>query len=46
MKKSDSFILKEVAGNTVLVPFGEKAVSFDGIITLNDSAKFIWENIS
>ena len=46
MKKSDSFILKEVAGNTVLVPFGEKAVSFDGIITLNDSAKFIWENTS
>ena len=46
MKKSDGFIIKEVAGNTVLVPFGDKAVSFNGIITLNDTAKFIWENIS
>lgn len=45
MKKSDGFIIKEVAGNTVLVPFGDKAVSFNGIITLNDTAKFVWENI-
>lgn len=44
MKKSDEFILKEVAGNSVLIPFGDKAVSFNGIVTLNETAKFLWEN--
>lgn len=45
MKKSDKFILKEVAGSYVLVTFGEKELTFNGIITLNDTAKYLWENI-
>ncbi|MGN0494468.1 MAG: PqqD family protein [Acutalibacteraceae bacterium] len=45
MKKSENFILNDIAGNTVLVPVGDKAVGFNGIITLNDTAKFLWENI-
>lgn len=44
MKKSNQMVLREVAGNFVLVPFGEKAISFNGIIQLNDTAKFLWEN--
>lgn len=45
MKKSENFLLKDVAGNTVLVPFGVGAVDFNGIITLNETAKFLWEKI-
>lgn len=45
MKKSEDFILNDIAGNTVLIPVGDKAVSFNGIITLNDTARFLWENI-
>lgn len=46
MKKSENFVLRDVAGNTILVPFGDKVASFNGVITLNDTAKFLWENVS
>ena len=45
MRKSENFILNNIAGNTVLIPVGDKAVGFNGIITLNDTARFLWENI-
>lgn len=45
MKKSEKFLLKDVAGSSVLIPFGEGALSFNGIITLNETAKFLWEKI-
>ena len=45
MKKNENFMLKDVAGSTVLIPFGEMAFSFNGIITLNETAKFLWEKI-
>lgn len=43
MKKNNDFILKEIGAQTVLVPFGDKALNFDGILTINDTAKFLWE---
>lgn len=45
MKKNENFMLNNVADNTVLIPFGEMAISFRGIITLNETAKFLWENL-
>lgn len=44
MRKSDNFILKKVTESYVLIPFGENAISFNGVITLNESAAFLWEN--
>ena len=44
MKRSEEFILKEMAGNDILVPFGSKAFDLNGIITLNETAKFLWES--
>ena len=43
MKLNTDFILKEMAGTWVLVPFGEKAIDFNGVVTLNDTAKFLYE---
>lgn len=43
MKKNNDFILKEIGDKTVLIPFGKKALDFNGILTLNDTAKFLWE---
>lgn len=43
MRIKDGFLLREVAGNTVIVPVGEDSVSFNGIITINESGKFIWD---
>lgn len=43
MKIKDGFLLREVAGNTIVVPVGDDAVAFNGVITINETGKFIWE---
>lgn len=43
MKRNQQFILREIAGKVVLVPFGQKALDMNGIVTLNETAKFLWE---
>ena len=45
MKKNPDFMLSDVADSTVLIPFGDMALSFNGIVTLNETAKFLWENL-
>jgi len=41
MKIKDGFILRQVAGNAVVISVG--ALNFDGIIKLNDSGVLIWK---
>ena len=43
MKIDEGFVLKDIAGQHVAVPFGDKSVDFNGIISLNETAKFLWE---
>ena len=43
MRIKEGFLLRQVAGNTVVVPIGDEAVEFNGVITINESGKFIWE---
>lgn len=45
MKIAKEFILREIAGECVLIPTGETTQEFNGLITLSETAKFIWENI-
>ena len=45
MKIIKEFILREIAGECILVPTGETTQEFNGLITLSDTARFIWENI-
>lgn len=45
MKKIKSFITRTIAGETVLVPAEETAHDFNGMISLTDTAAFIWEHI-
>lgn len=45
MKIAKEFILRDIAGECVLVPTGATTQEFNGLITLSDTAKFIWENI-
>ena len=44
MKRNDEFILKSIAGMTVLVLFGLKSFDVNGIIKLNETAKFLWDH--
>lgn len=43
MKLNGNFIIKEMAGSWILVPFGDKAIDFNGVVTLNETAKFLYE---
>lgn len=45
MKLKDGFILRTVAGETVVLPTGG-VTDFDMMITLNDTGKFLWERLA
>ena len=42
MKLKDGFVLREVGGSFVVVPTGAE-LNFNGMITLNESGKFLWQ---
>lgn len=43
MKIRGQFTLREVAGEVLVVPMGETALSLNGMIILNGVSKMIWE---
>ena len=45
MKIVKEFIVRDIAGECVLVPTGATTQEFNGLITLTDTARFIWENL-
>ena len=45
MKIKDGFILREVAGNFIVVAVGSTAKSFNGMINLNDTGAFLWKKM-
>ena len=45
MKLKDGFVLREVAGQTVVLPTGDE-LNLNMMITLNDTGKFIWNLLS
>lgn len=44
MKLKDGFILRSVAGQTVVLPTGED-LDLNMMITLNDTGAFLWEKL-
>ena len=45
MKLKKEFILREIAGEYILVPTGETTLNFNGLITVNELGAFICNNI-
>ena len=41
--RNNDFIMREIAGETFLIPFGEASVQINGMITLNGMSAFIWK---
>lgn len=46
MKIKKDFVLREVVGEYVVIPVKDAAVNFNGMISLNESAKILWESLS
>lgn len=44
MKFKKEFMLREIVGETVLIPTGETAAHFNGLISVNELGRFIWDN--
>ena len=43
MKIKENYILRSIAGEHIVVPVGKEAVTFNGIMTLNQSGKLLFE---
>ena len=44
MKLKEGFILRDVAGQTVVLPTGDE-LNLNMMITLNETGKFLWEKL-
>ncbi len=45
MELKHEFVLREVAGETLLVPVGASTLSLNGMLVLNGCGRFLWEQI-
>ena len=45
MKLKGVFVQREIAGEVILVPVGQTALAFNGIITLNQTGVEIWKGL-
>lgn len=45
MKVKKNYVLKEIADQIVVIPIEEEAVKFNGIISLNNSGKRLFEKL-
>lgn len=45
MIRNKNYILRTVAGKSVLLPTGAAAFDFSGMISVNETAAFIWEKL-
>jgi len=45
MKIKHGYVLRKVAGENIVVPTEEAALNFNGILTLNETGKVLWERL-
>ena len=45
MQIKSGFMLRETAGQSVVVPLGSRVVEFNGIMTLSESGALLWRKL-
>lgn len=43
MKVSKEFVLREIAGDYIIIPTGKTVLEFNGLITVNEVGVFLWK---
>lgn len=43
MRISKDFIVREIAGDYIIVPTGRESLKFQGLITVNETGVFLWK---
>lgn len=46
MKIKNGFVVREIAGQSVVVALGEASKAFNGIIKLNETGRIIWDMLT
>lgn len=46
MKIKKGFVVRQIAGESVVVALGEASKSFNGIIKLNETGRILWDKLS
>ena len=46
MRAAKDYIMREIAGETILIPSGSAAKKFNGLITVNELGTFIWNALA
>ena len=39
------YVLRQIGGDYIIVPVGKTALSFNGMITVNETGAFLWERL-
>jgi hypothetical protein len=45
MRRKSGFALRKVGEVNIIVPLGQKVLDLNGVITLNETGAFIWEQL-
>lgn len=45
MKIEKNFILRQIAGDYIIIPTGKTSLTFNGMITLNEQGAFLWQKL-
>lgn len=46
MKLNKDFVIRKIAGDTILVPIADMAKKYNGLIAINDVTEFIWNMLA
>lgn len=46
MKRNANYLLHSVAGQNVIVPVGDACKDFNGMLTVNETGKILWEQLA
>ena len=46
MKLKEGFMLRQVAGQYMAVPLAERSTELHGMLTMNETGAFLWEQLS
>lgn len=43
--RNNDFVLREIAGESFLIPVGDIASKFNGMVTVNEMSAFLWKHL-
>jgi len=45
LKVKGGFVLREIAGNWVIIPVGQRVVEYNSIMSVNNSGALLWKSL-